>query len=52
MQLEVQPASVANWLSVLVPSPEGGGRRLAVRTARARPPRRALHALKWKRKRQ
>lgn len=46
MQLVVQSAGVADGLPVLVPSPQRRRRRFAVGAAGARPPRRALQALK------
>ncbi len=42
MELVVEPAGVANGLSVLVPPPQGGRRSLAVRTGSAFPPGSAL----------
>ncbi len=33
MQLVVETTGVADWFPVLVPPPQGGGRRLTVRTA-------------------
>lgn len=49
MQLVVEPASVADRLTGLVPPPEGRGRRLAVGAAGARPSRRTLQRQFWKR---
>lgn len=49
VQLVVEPASVADRLAGLVPSPEGRGGRLAVGAAGARPSRRALQRQFWKR---
>ena len=42
VQLVVEPTSVADWLTGLIPPPESRGRRLAVGTAGARPSRRTL----------
>jgi len=42
VQFVVEPASIADWLTGLIPPPEGRGRRLAVGAAGARPSRRTL----------
>lgn len=49
VQLVVEPASVADRLARLIPSPEGRGRRLAVGAAGARSSRRTLQRQFWKR---
>lgn len=49
VQLVVEPTSVADWLTGLIPPPEGRGRRLAVGAAGARPSRRTLQRQFWKR---
>lgn len=49
VQFIVEAAGVADGLSVLVPSPEGCGCRLAVGATRTRPSCRTLEALQQKR---
>ena len=39
MEFEVEPACVADWISVRVPSPQRRGRRAAVGATRSRSPR-------------
>lgn len=49
VQLVVEPASVADRLARLIPSPESRSRRLAVGAAGARSSRRTLQRQFWKR---
>jgi len=48
VELHVEPAGVADRLALGVPSPQGGGRGVAVGTGQAQPPRRGLEASKGK----
>lgn len=48
MKFVVESTGVAHGLSVLVAPPKRRRRRLAVRTARARPPGRALETLQYR----